>query len=451
MRDVLVVGAGMTRFGKFFDRSVRSLAEEAVADAMADAHVRPDQVELTAFGNAVGGILQGQEMIRGQSALHHTGLLGGPIVNVENACASASTAFHVAWQAVASGSADVALAVGAEKLTHADKVRSFAAIGTALDLEEVPAARELLSAVLLGWPPPGAAPGGGGPEGSAPGSPGAGEGADGASARAGGTGGTSGGGAGTGGAGGGEMQSSPFMDVYAAMTRHYLEQSGGTPADLAAVSVKNHRHASLNPKAQYRDAVTVEEVLASRMVSDPLTVLMCSPIADGAAALVLASADAVARLGVPGVRVLATVVASGRDRSLDEPSVAERAVRRAYELSGVGPHDLDVVEVHDAAATAELLLYEELGLCAPGEGPKLLASGATALGGRVPVNPSGGLLSRGHPIGATGCGQLVELVDQLRGRCGARQVEGARVALAENGGGFIGTDAAATVITVLAT
>ncbi len=428
MRDVLVVGAGMTRFGKFLERSVRSLAEEAVGDALADAHVGPDQVEFTAFGNAVGGILQGQEMIRGQSALHHTGLLGGPVVNVENACASASSAFHVAWQAVASGSAEIALAVGAEKLTHADKVRSFAAIGTALDLEEVPAARELLSAVLLGWPPPG--------------------GAAGAETGAGGSG-PAGSGSGSGSAGG--MQSSPFMDVYAAMTRHYLEGCGGTPADLAAVSVKNHRHASLNPKAQYRDPVTVDEVLASRMVSEPLTVLMCSPIADGAAALVLASADAVAKLGVPGVRVRATVVASGRDRSLDEPSVAERAAERAYELSGVGPGDLDVVEVHDAAATAELLLYEELGLCAPGEGPKLLASGATALGGRVPVNPSGGLLSRGHPIGATGCGQLVELVDQLRGRCGARQVEGARVALAENGGGFIGADAAATVVTVLST
>ncbi|MHB1717253.1 MAG: thiolase C-terminal domain-containing protein, partial [Acidimicrobiales bacterium] len=136
-------------------------------------------------------------------------------------------------------------------------------------------------------------------------------------------------------------------------------------------------------------------------------------------------------------------------RMLEEPGVAERAAHQAYERAGVGPEDLDVLEVHDAAATAELLLYEELGLCSPGDGPKLLASGATALGGRVPVNPSGGLLSRGHPIGATGCGQLVELVDQLRGRCGSRQVEGARLALAENGGGFIGADAAATVITIL--
>lgn len=439
MREVMVVGAGMTSFGKFPDRSVRSLAEEAVREAMADARVRPEEIGFTAFGNAAGGILQGQEMIRGQSALHHTGILGSPIVNVENACASASTAFHVAWQAVASGSADIALAVGAEKLTHPDKLRSFAAIGTAIDLQEMPAIGDMLSGLLLGWPPPAAATGGT----DAPGTDASGSDAGRAGAGPAAAGETAGGGS------GGAMRSSPFMDVYAAMTRLYLASSGGTPRDLAEVSVKNHRHAALNPKAQYRGVVTAEEVLTSRMVSDPLTVLMCSPIADGAAALVLASAGAASRLGVPGLTVRASVIASGRDRALDEPSVAERAARRAYEMAGVGPADLDVVEVHDAAATAELLLYEELGLCGRGEGPKLLASGATALGGRVPVNPSGGLLSRGHPIGATGCGQLVELVDQLRGRCGRRQVEGARIALAENGGGFIGADAAATAVTIL--
>lgn len=419
MGDVLVVGAGMTRFGKFFDRSVRSLAEEAVSEALADAGVSPEAVQFTAFANAVGGILQGQEMIRGQSALHRTGLLGSPIVNVENACASASSAFHVAWQAVASGSAELALAVGAEKLTHPDKIRSFAAIGTAADLEDAPAARELLSALLLGWHPPAPQPGSGRSADPPAGS------------------------------GGGNLQSSPFMEVYARATEIYLARSGATPDDLAAISVKNHRHAAYNPKAQYREPVTAEQVLASRVVAGTLTVLMCSPIADGAAALVLASQDAAAKLGVPGVRVRASVLASGRDRVQGEPSVAERAAARAYEVAGIGSQDLDVLEVHDAAATAELQLYEELGLCPPGEGPKLLASGATTLGGRVPVNPSGGLLSRGHPIGATGCGQLVELVDQLRGRCGDRQVDRARIALAENGGGFLGSDAAATVITIL--
>ena len=228
-----------------------------------------------------------------------------------------------------------------------------------------------------------------------------------------------------------------------------MDRSGATPTDFAKVVTKNQGNGKLNPKAQYGADLTVEEVLASREISPPLTLLMCSPVSDGGAALVLCSEQAAARLGADAVRVRSTALVSGRDRDSDDDGAVERAVRRAYEASGVGPEDLDVVEVHDAAAPAELMVYEELGLCAPGDGPKLLASGETALGGRVPVNPSGGLLSKGHPIGATGCGQLVELVDQLRGRCGARQVEGARVALAENGGGFLGSDPAAVVITVL--
>jgi len=241
------------------------------------------------------------------------------------------------------------------------------------------------------------------------------------------------------------------MDVYAGMTRHYMERSGATPEDFARIAVKNQANGKLNPKAQYGGDITVEEVLASRVISGPLTLLMCSPIGDGSAAIVLCSEEAARRLGADTVRVRATALVSGRDRTPDEPGAVERAVAKAYEMAGVGPEDLDVLEVHDAAAPAELMIYEELGLCGPGEGPKLLASGETALGGRVPVNPSGGLLAKGHPIGATGCAQLVELADQLRGRCGARQVDGARVALAENGGGFLGTDPAALVITVLST
>jgi acetyl-CoA acyltransferase len=414
MRDVLVAGAGMTAFGKFMDRSVRSLAEEATAEALADAGAAPSEVDAAFFSNATAGVLTGQEMIRGQSALRHTGVLGVPIVNVENACASASSAFWLAWMAVASGAAEIALAIGAEKLTHSDKARSFAAIGTAVDLEELgaPVRDPLARTLLAGSPLPAAAD-------ADPGAPGRGAGR------------------------------SPFMDIYAQMTRQYMDRSGATPADFARVVVKNQGNGKLNPKAQYGADLTVEEVLASREISPPLTLLMCSPVSDGGAALVLCSERAAARLGADTVRVRATVLVSGRDRGPDDDGAVERAVRRAYDAAGVGPDDLDVVEVHDAAAPAELMVYEELGLCAAGDGPKLLASGETALGGRVPVNPSGGLLSKGHPIGATGCGQLVELADQLRGRCGVRQVRGAQVALAENGGGFLGTDPAAVVITVL--
>ena len=422
MRDVYIAGAGMTAFGKFMDSSVRKLAEEAVAGALLDAQATPGDVEMAFFSNATAGILTGQEMIRGQVALRYTGVLGVPIVNVENACASASSAFYLAHMAVASGQVDIAMAIGSEKLTHPDKMRSFAAIGTAVDLDNLAAARDALTRTLLGM---------GSAAGIDAGSPmpvgaeivpekksdGSGK--------------------------------SPFMDVYAAMTRHYMEQSGATPEDFARIAVKNQGNGKLNPKAQYGGDITVDEVMSSRQISGPLTLLMCSPIGDGAAAIVLCSEEAARRLGAETVRVRATALVSGRDRTPDEPGAVERAVAKAYDMAGVGPEDLNVCEVHDAAAPAELMIYEELGLCGPGEGPKLLASGETALGGRVPVNPSGGLLAKGHPIGATGCAQLVELADQLRGRCGARQVEGAQVALAENGGGFLGTDPAAIVITVL--
>jgi acetyl-CoA acyltransferase len=418
MRDVYIAGTGMTAFGKFMDSTIRTLAEEATAEALSDAGAKPADVEMAFFSNATAGILTGQEMIRGQVALRNTGVLGVPIVNVENACASASSAFYLAWMAVASGSVEIALAIGSEKLTHLDKGRSFAAIGTAVDLEMLGAAREALNRQLLAASPSAGVDGG---------SPLA---VDREEKKG----------------GGGK---SPFMDIYAAMTRQYMSQSGATAEDFARIAVKNQGNGKLNPKAQYGGDITVEEVLASREISPPLTLLMCSPIGDGSAAVVVASEDAVRRLGADAVRVASTVLLSGRDRTPDQEGAVERAVRKAYDQAGVGPGDLDVVEVHDAAAPAELMIYEDLGLCPPGDGPKLLASGATALGGRVPVNPSGGLLSKGHPIGATGCAQLVELADQLRGRCGARQVEGPQIALAENGGGFLGNDPAAVVITVL--
>ncbi|MGH9009654.1 MAG: thiolase family protein [Acidimicrobiia bacterium] len=422
MRDVYIAGVGMTAFGKFMDSSVRKLAEEATAEALRDAQATAGDVEMAFFSNATAGILTGQEMIRGQVALRNTGVLGVPIVNVENACASASSAFWLAHMAVSSGQVDIALAIGSEKLTHPDKMRSFAAIGTAVDLDNLAGAREALTRTLLGT---GSAAG---PDAGSPMPVGAEVVPEKKSN------------------GGGK---SPFMDVYAGMTRHYMEQSGATPEDFAKIAVKNQGNGKLNPKAQYGGDLTVDEVLSSRQISGPLTLLMCSPIGDGSAAIVLCSEEAARRLGAETVRVRATALVSGRDRTPDQPGAVERAVAKAYDMAGVGPEDLNVIEAHDAAAPAELMIYEELGLCGPGEGPKLLASGETALGGRIPVNPSGGLLAKGHPIGATGCAQLVELANQLRGRCGARQVEGAQVALAENGGGFLGTDPAAIVITVL--
>jgi len=419
MRDIYVAGAAMTRFGKFPDTTIRALAEEATRGALDDAGVTTADIGIVFFSNAVAGLLTNQEMIRGQVALRHTGLLGVPMVNVENACASASSAFYLACMAVGSGAAEVALAVGSEKLTHEDRSRSFAAIGTAVDQQQVTELQQWASSGSAGSPLP--------------------EQADSLPAE------ERGGAAGQ--AGG---KRSFFMDIYAANSRAYMNRSGATPRDFAEVAVKSHRHAALNPYAQYRTEVTVEDVLASREIAPPLTLLMCSPIGDGAAALVVCSLEVARRLGAR-VQVRACALVTGRDRGPGELGTVERAAEASYEKAGVGPGDLDVVELHDAAAPAELMTYEELGLCGEGEGPALLASGATRLGGRIPVNPSGGLLSKGHPIGATGCAQLVELTDQLRGRCGQRQVAGAQLALAQNGGGFLGSDAAAMVVTVLST
>lgn len=398
MRDVFVGGVGMTAFGKFPDRTMGNLAVEATTSALSDAGLAVSEVETVFFANATAGLMTGQEMVRGQIALRETGLLGLPIVNVENACASASTAANLAWLSVASGQVDVALAVGAEKLSHPDKKRSFAALSAAVDQERL----DELRAELYGADTDPATTG----------------------------------------------DRSFFMDVYADMAKKYMARSGATAQDFAAVAVKSHRHAVLNPRAQYRNEVTVEQVLESRHVSGPLTLLMCSPIGDGAAALVFVSDEVASRLETPKVRLRASVVVSGREGPSAE-TAAERAAMKAYEIAGLGPEDVDVAEVHDAAAPAELIIYEELGLCGPGDGPKLLASGATTLGGRVPVNTSGGLISKGHPVGATGCAQLVELTEQLRGTVGARQVEGARVAVAENGGGHLGPDPAAVCVTVL--
>jgi acetyl-CoA acyltransferase len=380
---VYVAGTGMTRFAKQLDRSLKDLAAEAVRGALAKAGLEPDQIEAAYFGNAVSGSITGQEMIAGQVTLRALGLRGIPVFNVENACASASSAFHLAWQAVSAGACDVAIAVGAEKLTHPDRARSFAAIGTAVDVEEVD----------LGV----------------------------ASDR------------------------SPFMDIYAEEARHYMEASGATQQDLARVVVKNQFHGSFNPLAQYGDpSLTLEDVLADRLIVWPLTLRMCSPISDGAAAAVLVSERLKPR-GSP-VRVAATVV---RANVTPGTSLASQAATKAYEVAGVGPPDVDVAELHDAAAAAELSLYEQLGWADPGEGHILIRSGETRLGGRLPVNVSGGLLARGHPIGATGLGQLHELFVQLTGDAGRRQVDGARVALAHNAGGFLDGDNAVSVVTIL--
>jgi acetyl-CoA acetyltransferase len=402
---VVVAGVGMTHFGKFPERGLKSLSSEAVRDALVDVGLEPRDVQLAVVGNAVAGLITGQECIRGQVVLRECGIGGVPIFNVENACASASSAFHLAWLQVAAGQVDVALALGVEKLTHPDKAVSFAAFGAAVDVELLAQVKAALRA-----PKPGRD---------------------------------------TRRDAGGEAKSSMFMDVYAAIVRAHMERYGTTRDQMAKVAVKNHANGALNPRAQYREVVDLEEVLASREISYPLTLLMCSPIGDGAAAAVLVSPEYASARNIRGPKVAASVLVSGNlPGSTDEMSET-RAARRAYEVAGVGPDDIDVAEVHDATAPAEILAYEDLGFCARGEGGRLVDEGVTELHGRLPVNTSGGLSAKGHPVGATGLAQICEIIWQLRGECGERQVEGARVGLTQNGGGFLGNDAAAQAVHVL--
>ncbi|MDQ1502988.1 MAG: hypothetical protein QOD57_715 [Actinomycetota bacterium] len=404
--NVRILGAAMTRFGRHADASLRSQAEDGTRLALADAGLGPGDVGMVMFANAADGVLHGQEMVRGEVALRHAGLRGVPIVNIENACASSSSAFYLACLAVEAGAADVVLVLGVEKLTHPDKARSFAAVATAVDLDAEADLRRLVTTTLLG--------GAGDVAGDDP-----------VPAR------------------------SPLMDLYADNARRFMDRTGATAEDFARVSVKNRRHAALNPAAQFRTPVTVDDVLASRMIADPLRLLMCAPIGDGAAGVVVVSGAYARRHGGGDVGVEACVLTSNGAHP-DAARPAERAAHLAYEQAGVEPFDIAMAEVHDACSAAELWLYEEIGLCQPGDAAKLLFDGTVELGGRLPVNPSGGLLGRGHPLGATGCAQLVELVDQLRGRAGGRQDPDVRLALAQNGGGMLDDgDEAAAMVTIL--
>ena len=410
MRKVAVVGAGMTRFGKHIDRNLKDLGREAVEAAMKEAGVDKPQIEAAIVGNATAGLITGQEMIRAQVILREMGFGDIPMINTENACASSSTAFHLAWMYVASGMYDCVLALGVEKLYHEDKRRSFQAIGSAVDMT---AFAELKKAAAE-------------------------------------RGRTDGEGKGDGGEGAGEKRSL-FMDFYAAGAREHMKRYGTTAMQFAKVAVKSHQNASLNPYAQYREVYTVEDILNSPMVAEPLTRLMCSPIGDGAAALILCSEEKARQLTTKPVWVTASILGSGKDRAPGEPGVTTRMVTKAYAAAGVGPEDIDVIELHDASAPAELMEYEELGLCKVGEGGRLIEDGVTALTGKIPVNPSGGLLSKGHPIGATGCAQLTEIFWQLRGEAGERQVKGgnARIGMTQNGGGMMRGEAAAMCIHIL--
>jgi acetyl-CoA acyltransferase len=400
---VWIVGVGMTPFGVRPDASVKDLTQQAVSQALADAGIQSGDVQAAYFGNTCQGVLEGQIVVAGQIALRSMGFERIPMVNVENACATGATALHQAVMHVRSGAADVALAVGVEKLNVGDKEKSLEVFDGGVDVNDPVGVRETLKE--LG--------------GAAPDT---------------------------------ERSHSLFMDVYAALARAHMAAFGTTQLQLAVIAEKNHAHAVHNPLAHFRTPLSVKDILAARPVAGPLTVPMCAPLTDGAAAAIVCNAHGLSRLrDAHPIRLRANVLRTGTARRLDawDRSVSRAAAQAAYEQAGLGPDDISVVEVHDASAFGELLQTEMLGFCEIGAGGKLAESGETTLGGRLPVNPSGGLESKGHPMGASGLAQIFELVHQLRGDCGIRQVPGARVALAENGGGLYGGEEAVAAVTIL--
>lgn len=410
MTDVFIAGIGMTSLGKFVDKSVKQLTDEAVSLALADADAHKSDIEAAWFSNTRQGLLEGQNGIRGQCALRPLGFEGIPITNVENACASGSTALLQAVAHIRAQMCDIAIVVGAEKMffpekrdamfraflggTDIHRLEEFQNMVAEQAIEEIPEEFRLVD---------------------------------------------------TG-------QKSFFMDSYAAQARLHMQRFGTTQKQFAMAAAKNHWHSTMNPAAQYQKDYSVDEVLNGRLISWPFTLPMCAPISDGGAAAVVCSAKGLAKLNAKrAIKIRGISLASGSNRAPDEfeRHIGRVAATAAYEQASIDPSEINVIEVHDATAYSEIQQIENLMLCPLGEGGVFTEMGQTKLGGKVPVNPSGGLVSKGHPVGATGIMQIHELMTQLRGEAGKRQVPNCKIAVAENGGGFYETEEAATVVTVL--
>jgi acetyl-CoA acyltransferase len=380
----VIAGGDVGPFGRFVDCTLIDIALPVIKRALEEAGIAAADVQAAFVGNAFGGSIVDQESILAQVLLAPAGISAIPMQTVKNACSSGSSAVHLAWSAVAYGQYDCVLVLGAEKLTHADKRRSFAALATATDQKSVNDNRSV------------------------------------------------------------------FMDVNAARANRYMELYGATPRHFAQVAAKNRAHASLNQRASMRDPISIDDVLNDRIVVPPLTRSMCSGIVDGAACLILMSPQYAARRGVSAVtRLASSSLVSGVPAGNGAANATARAGLAAYKEAGIDPKDVAVAEVHDASAPQELFDLEDLRLCGRGEAIRLLNDGATTLGGRIPVNTSGGLTSRGHPVGATGVAQIVEIHEQLLGRAGALQAGAPKVGLAQMAGGLLGSDSAAATVHIL--
>jgi len=413
MDSVYIVGTSCTAFGKHADKSFKQLTRMAYLEALADAGLQTgEMIEQAWFGNCGMG-QWGQGGIRGQVAftpLVEEGLFPErvPMINVEGGCATASFAFHGAWKDILSGEVQVSLALGVEKLVSPDRPERVPEIfGTAIDQLDPRVWQDYYARA--------------GAEAGKPFETGPGR--------------------------------TVFMDTYAMQAAWHMKHHGTTQRQIAAGASKNHYHGSLNPKAQYRFEVSVDEVLADREISFPLTRAMCSPLGDGAAAAVLCSKAALENFPASArnraVEVRVSTLSGGKYRRLDEPGLSKIAADKAYAKTGLKPADFHLAEVHDATSFCEIYQLEMMGFCEFGGGGRLVESGATRLGGRIPVNVSGGLVSKGHPVGATGLSMVYEVSAQLRGEAGARQVPNASLGIIENGGGVMGFDEAACAITIL--
>ena len=414
MSDVYVIGVSCTPFGKQADKTFKDLTRDAfmglIADTGADvAH----QIDQAWFGNCGMGTF-GQRNIRGQvcfTPLVREGIFPErvPLINVEGGCATASMAFHGAYKDILSGECELSLAIGVEKTFFpGDPERTMEIFQGGIDqLDPHQWEAYYLKAGEQSGKPFVTNSGGG----------------------------------------------TLFMDTYAMQAAYHMKTFGTTREQIAYASSKNHAMGALNPNAQYQFTITPEEVLNDREISWPLTRAMCSPVGDGASAALLCSERFLRglpkRVQERAIAVSASVMTGGKYRDLAEPGLSHVAAQKAYAKAGLKPSDIDIAEVHDATSFCEIYQAEMLGFCEIGQGGSYVASGATSLGGELPINLSGGLVSKGHPVGATGLSMIYELATQLRGEAGSRQSEGADIALAENGGGVIGFDEAACSITIL--
>ena len=407
---IYVYSVGMTKFGKFLDKGIKDLTAEALKSIQNDNDFDLSNIEAAWFSNTGWGMTDFQHSIRGQVALTPNGIDKVPITNVENACASGSTAFNGAWTAIKAGVFDCALAIGTEKVYQEDRAKMMGGFITYTDVERTKAMMEQMQKAAKLRAEKAASQKGGEKKG-------------------------------------GKGGHSVFMDFYAAGARGHMKEYGTTQRQLAAIAAKNHNNSTMNPLAQYTFPMTVDQVMEDYEVAYPLTRAMCAPVGDGSAAAILCSEEFLKKHpNDKAVLVRASILRSG---SWQPDNVSKRASTAAYKMAGLSPKDINVAEVHDATAYGELEQIEQMGFCGLGKGGPFTESGETAIGGKIAVNPSGGLLSRGHPLGASGLAQIYELVTQLRGDAGKRQVDKHKFALAENGGGTIGAGPAAMCIHIL--